>query len=434
MVAPQGWNFVPKDGYDVQVTGAKQNEEYVFFLTGFDVSGQVATAGLKTGPPNLYVSALAGAESPHSNVVITQSKTTADGSFTLSSLSPGEYLVAVSDSKVINGQEDVRSSAKITVSTSSFRMPQPLVLQGHVLRSSVTFAGKGIAKIRVLLYVSKGNTLTTSDIEKFGCSKVPEKSSYPISSELLSKVVQKPVCLTVTDSEGVFSFSRLAGGEYFLVAHHEASLTPELKSQRLVIEPPFLRAQMEHRDLLLEPGFSVTAFQLSGGRVHLSNVPVVGAKILLDGKISAESDKTGSYELMISKPGTYKMEVEFPKYQFPERTVELSPMTDRLPEFSPSAVQLCGQFLFSASSKTDQQFADGSRVIGTAVASLSADHNSAKFCTYLPPGKHSLRLTKLSEFVRFSPSNLVVDLSAGPPKDLLFTQFQAKVEGEIFCA
>ncbi|VDL85447.1 unnamed protein product, partial [Schistocephalus solidus] len=438
--APQGWNFVPKDGYDVEVTSAGQNEEYVFFLTGFDVSGQVATAGMKTGPPNLYVSVLARAESPQYNVVITQSKTTADGSFTLSSLPPGEYLVAVSDSKVISGPEDVRSSAKITVSTSSFRMPQPLVLQGHVLRSSVTFAGKGIAKILILLYVSKVNTLTKADLEKFGCSKVPERSSYPFSSELLSKITEKPVCQTLTDSEGVFSFSRLAGGEYFVVAHHEASLTPELKSQRLLIEPAFLRAQMEHRDLLLEPGFLVTAFHLSGGRVHLSNVPIVGAKILVDGKISAESDKAGSFELMISKPGKYKMEVELPQYQFPESVVELSPMTDRLPEFSPSAVQLCGLFLFGASSKINQQdlpvvqFADGSLVIENAVASLSADRNSAKFCTYLPPGKHSLRLTNFSDFVRFSPSNLVVDLSVGPPKDLLFTQFQAKVEGEVFCA
>ncbi|BHF68228.1 hypothetical protein SprV_0301126100 [Sparganum proliferum] len=441
LAAPQGWNFVPKDGYDIQITGTGQNEEYVFFLTGFDVSGQVATAGMKTGPPNLYVSVLAVTESPSpSSVVITQSKTTADGSFILSSLSPGEYLVTVSDSKRLSGPEDVRSSTKITVSTSSFRMPKPLVLQGHVLRSSVTFAGRGIARILVLLYISKANTLTKADLEKFGCSKVPGKSSYPVPKELLPKIVEKPVCQALTDSEGAFSFSRLAGGEYFVVAHHEASLTPELKSQRLLIEPPFLRAQMEHRDFLLEPGFQVTAFHLSGGRVQLSNIPIVGAKIIVDGMISAESDKTGFYELMISKPGKYKIEVTLPKYQFPESVVELTPMTDRLPNFSPSSVQLCGMFLFSSSSKINQQdlpvvqFADGSHVIESAVATLSADHGSAKFCTYLPPGKHSLRLTNFSDFVRFSPSSLLVDLSVGPPKDLLFTQFQAKVEGEIFCA
>lgn len=83
----------------------------------------------------------------------------------------------------------------------------------------------------------------------------------------------------MSDIKGSFSFTRLAGGEYFLVAYHDASVTPEFKS-RLTISPTFLPIQMEHVDLHMADGFQVTSFHLTGGRVQLaSKAPIAGAQV-----------------------------------------------------------------------------------------------------------------------------------------------------------
>lgn len=125
LFAPQGWNFLPAEGFEVDLNENVQNDQmnYVFDLTGFDVSGQVVTTGMTTGPPGLIVSIISD------GIVFSQSKTTANGSFTISSIPPGKYNVTVGDSTSDSGASNVRASSSITISTSSLKLVDPLVLQ-----------------------------------------------------------------------------------------------------------------------------------------------------------------------------------------------------------------------------------------------------------------------------------------------------------------
>lgn len=133
--APQGWNFLPKDGFDVDLSEgtAVEPNKYVFELTGFDVSGRVITTGMTTGPPGLYVSVMAEKN------IISQTTTAGDGSFSLQSVPPGDYVIVVSDTKAINGPEGSRANIPITVSTNSLQINQPIVLQVCCLNSRYKF-------------------------------------------------------------------------------------------------------------------------------------------------------------------------------------------------------------------------------------------------------------------------------------------------------
>lgn len=47
-------------------------------------------------------------------------------------------------------------------------------LQGHSLRSVITFNGQGVANIPILLFIPKSSKLTENDLNKFGCFKPPK--------------------------------------------------------------------------------------------------------------------------------------------------------------------------------------------------------------------------------------------------------------------
>ena len=120
--APQGWNFLPADGHTIDLNDEAQKDHMNFFfdLTGFDVSGQVVTVGMDTGPSDLIVTAT------RNGAVYSQTKTFDEGRFVLSSVPPGDYIIAVGDSTL---DSDAKVSKHITVSTNSLRLAEPLVLQ-----------------------------------------------------------------------------------------------------------------------------------------------------------------------------------------------------------------------------------------------------------------------------------------------------------------
>ena len=120
--APQGWNFLPADGHKVDLNDNSQKDHmnYFFDLSGFDVSGQVVTAGMNTGPSGLVISATLD------GTIYTQTKTFDEGHFALTSVPPGNYVIIVGDS---TSGSDAQVSKPITVSTNSLKLEEPLVLQ-----------------------------------------------------------------------------------------------------------------------------------------------------------------------------------------------------------------------------------------------------------------------------------------------------------------
>ncbi|VDM32928.1 unnamed protein product [Hydatigera taeniaeformis] len=431
--APQGWNFLPVNGYEIDLTDGTQNEQlnYIFDLTGFDISGQVVTTGMTTGPPNLVVSAIAN------DTIFSQSKTTANGSFTLLSVPPGKYVITVSDSIPEIGTDYARASSSITVSTSSLTLADPLVLQGHSLRSVITFDGRGIANIPVLLFIPKSSILTKSDLEKFGCFK-PSKPPINFIPEKLKDLLNPDLsCQVVSDADGVFMFSRLAGGEYILVAYHDPDLmkSTEIVSKQLNISPSFLSVTMEHVDRHLDSGFQVTSFRVGGGIVkQVSGIPIVNSEVFVNGDFVNRTNSNGEFELDFTAPGEYLLHVKAPRVKFDKVKLKLAPTTLTLPTFVPSEVEFCGIFLVATSLKPGSRIPLVEIVSGPSIeATISEDGKSAKFCLYLSPEKHILRLVESHNSIRFAPTSIIINLSSGPVEDAIFTQFQAILIGEVLC-
>ena len=56
----------------------------------------------------------------------------------------------------------------------------------------------------------------------------------------------------------------------------------EIQSKHIEISPDFMSVAMEHVDREIDPGFQVTSFRISGGRVRqLSGTPIPGAEVLI---------------------------------------------------------------------------------------------------------------------------------------------------------
>ncbi|KAL5960592.1 Nodal modulator 1 [Taenia solium] len=431
--APQGWNFLPANGFEIDLSDDVRNEQmnYVFDLTGFDVSGQVVTTGMTTGPPDLIVSVVSD------GTVFSQSKTTANGSFTLSSVPPGKYIVTVGDSTSDSETDNARASSSITISTSSVKLVDPLVLQGHSLRSVITFNGQGVANIPILLFIPKSSKLAETDLNKFGCFK-PSKPPINFVPVNLKDILNPDLaCQVISNADGAFVFSRLAGGEYFLVAYHDPDLmeSSEIKSKHLNISPTFLSVTMEHVDRQLDPGFQVTSFRVGGGCVKQpSGVPIANSEVFINGNPVTRTNSRGEFELDLTAPGEYLLYVKAPRVKFEKAKLKLTPTTKTLPTFVPSEVEFCGQFLMASSLKPGTRVPRVEIALGPTIeATVSEDAESAKFCLYLSPKKHTLRLVESYNSIRFTPASINIDLSSGPAEDAIFTQFKASLTGEVLC-
>ncbi|KAL5105438.1 Nodal modulator 2 [Taenia crassiceps] len=431
--APQGWNYLPANGFEVDLNDSMQNDQmnYIFDLTGFDVSGQVVTTGMTTGPPDLIVSVISD------GTIFSQSKTTANGSFTISSVPPGKYVVTVGDSTSGSGANNARASSSITISTSSLKLADPLVLQGHSLYSAVTFNGQGVANIPILLFIPKSSKLTESDLNKFGCFKPSKPPVNFIPANLKDLLNPDLACQVISNADGAFVFSRLAGGEYFLVAYHDPDLmkSSEIRSKHLNISPTFLSVTMEHVDRQLDPGFQVTSFRIGRGCVKQpSGVPIANAEVFVNGNPVTRTNVKGEFEFDLTASGEYLLHVKAPRVKFEEVKLKLTPTTGTLPNFVPNEVEFCGRFLMTSSLKPGTLVPRVEIVSGPSIeATISSDAESAEFCIYLSPKKHTLRLIESHNSILFSPTSINIDLSSGPVEDAIFTQFQAVLIGEVLC-
>ncbi|CDI96851.1 nodal modulator 1 [Echinococcus multilocularis] len=430
---PRGWNFLPANGYEIDLNGGIQNEQmnYVFDLTGFDVSGQVVTAGMTTGPPDLIVSVISN------GAIFSQAKTTANGSFTLPSVPPGKYIVTVGDSASDSETNDARASSSIIVSTSSLKLADPLVLQGHSLRSVVTFNDQGVANIPILLFIPKSSKLTENDFRKFGCFKPLKPHINFIPVDLKDIINPDLACQVISNVDGAFVFSRLAGGDYFLVAYHDPDLmkSSQMESKRLNISPTFLSVTMEHFDRQLDSGFRVTSFRVGGGYVRQSSgAPIANSEVFVNGDFVTRTNSEGNFELDLAAPSEYLLQVKAPRLKFKKVRLKLTPTTKTLPTFVPNAVEFCGRFLMTSSLKPGTRIPRVEIISGPSIeATVSEDAKSAKFCLYLSPGKHTLRLVESHNSIQFAPASINIDILSGPVEDAIFTQFQAVLTGEVLC-
>ncbi|VDQ15336.1 unnamed protein product [Trichobilharzia regenti] len=148
-----------------------------------------------------------------------------------------------------------------------------------------------------------------------------------------------------TDADGYFTFDRLPGGNYVLIAMY----SPKKLSTTFSFTPKFYPVTMEHTDVDLGPHtFTLQTFKLKSGRILWFNgTPIPSAKVTVTGQSqkSVLSDANGYYQLEDLVPGEYSFHVDVKNVLFETRSINLNPSLESLPELRPDKVSLCGSLI-----------------------------------------------------------------------------------------
>ncbi|CAH8669674.1 unnamed protein product [Schistosoma margrebowiei] len=440
LTTPKGWHIEPSDGYllDLEKDPGACFKDFDFSIVGFSIFGQVTTSGMKTGPPGLSVRLT----DPTSHKPMLHNFTQDQGHFIISPVTPGNYLLTVSNQDR-SDKDHTRASINITVQSDSINLPEPIILLGHFLRGRVTdFNQNPLVNAKVFLLCDKDKTLSKS-------STTLDKSVYSHIVEALGEMHYKFLTIqeSSTDSDGYFTFDRLPGGSYLLVPLY----TPKKSGVVFSFTPKFLPVAMEHTDVDLgHDTFTLQSFKLNPGRITWPNgVPISSAKITITTNTSQKSvltDGDGFYQLNHIIAGDYKFQVEVENAFFETFSINLNHLLESLPNLVPDKVSVCGN-LIPADTSSDLKLkvyivvrsVDNSSEINRVETNL--EDGIFKFCAFLNPERYSLHpdvslfgVNQHSDkILRFTPSEIMVDLTGSPVVNVTFSQFRAKLFGRINC-
>ncbi|TNN18251.1 Nodal modulator 2 isoform 1 [Schistosoma japonicum] len=439
LTTPKGWHIEPSDGYILDLLSDSNacSRDFDFNIVGFSVFGQVTTSGMQTGPSGLSVRLT----DPTSHKPILHNFTQNQGYFTISPVTPGSYLVTISNQDH-SDKDHTRASVSIKVQSDSISLSEPIILLGHFLRGRVVdFSQSPLVNARVFLFCNKTKTVIKSPTLSTSVSK------YVV--EILGEIHHKFVLTqeSLTDTDGYFTFDRLPGGDYLLVPLYM------LQNSSVVFSftPKFLPVIMEHTDVDLGSStFTLQSFTLNPGRIMWPNsAPIPSAKVTITGasQQSVVTDINGFYQLNNLFPGEYKFQVEVESAYFETSVMSLNYELESLPNLTADKVSVCGSLIPADMSsnlkfKVDvivRNIANDTQTIRTET---NLEGTVFRFCTFLIPGRYSLHpdVSLLGSHqqsdetaLRFSPSEIMIDLTGPPVNNVTFSQFRAKLFGRINC-
>ncbi|GBP38174.1 Nodal modulator 1 [Eumeta japonica] len=279
---PAGWSFEPSEVnliVDGSTDQCSTGQDINFAFNGFGITGKVITAGQKQGPSGVSVQLI------NEKGVTRNTVTSIGGDFHFTPVIPGKYTVKASHPRwaLDPSQAVVQVKEGNTVLSTGV-----LAVRGYDVRGSVTSYGSPVVNVHILLY-------SKEESPKFrveGCM-----------TALLQGVPDAPICYSVTDSSGEFSFGLVPAGEYRLMALANPPGQPKISYN---VKPEFVSFSVLHDSLFIRDTFEVTGFTVKGKVVTASSgPPMVGVRVLLDDKPVGNTDSQGYYTLTALKPGTY---------------------------------------------------------------------------------------------------------------------------------
>ncbi|CAH8872679.1 unnamed protein product [Trichobilharzia szidati] len=439
LTTPKGWHIEPSDGYllDLHKDPKACSKDFDFSVVGFSIFGQVTTSGMQTGPPGLTVRI----SELTSHKPIAQNSTQSQGYFMISPVSPGSYSLTISNQDQTE-KDHTRASIVVNVLSDSVTLSEPIVLLGHFLRGRVVdFDKKPIVSARVFLLCDKEKTTLNTSIN-------PDKLTSSLMVDMLGEAHHNFFLSqeSSTDADGYFTFDRLPGGNYALIAMY----SPKNLSTTFSFTPKFYPVTMEHTDVDLGPQtFTLQTFKLKSGRILWSNgAPIPSVQVTIIGQLqkSVLSDANGYYQLEDLVPGEYSFHVGFKDVLFETRSINLNPSLESLPELRPDKVAVCGSLITAETvlNFKPEVYVDVRSIENNSLVSrveVNWERGRFRFCTFLKPGLYSLHPdVSLSgtnrqsyDVLQYTPSEIKVDLTGFPVDNLTFSQFRAKLYGRLKC-
>ncbi|CAH0562230.1 unnamed protein product [Brassicogethes aeneus] len=403
---PRGWSFTPPK-IDLKVDGkndlCSQGRDINFEFKGFGIAGKVESLGMNLdnmGPSGVQVELISSTEKRVTN-------SDKSGHFSFTPVYPGTYTVSISHNK----WKILKKSIKVKVTEGNTELASgSLVVQGYDVKGKVFSNGDPMKNTVIVLLEKAG----TSSQYAEGCLK--DKLQGLESKE-------KQICHVKTNGNGEFVFPVLPNGKY--------SVVPYVGEKNIFFQPKSIEFNINHESLELKENFEVSGFSINGFVYKSENQkPIVNARVLLNNREVARTDKNGYYKLENIQANTYKLRAESDGFIFAEKTLNINPNLDKLPNIIPSSYRVCGKVL------SDEIQTIKFSKIGSSVIQTSTDQ-TGKFCEFLPSGKYEVEVNvnnaDQQKGLQFFPIKQTIVVSSEDIPEVVFSQLKATVSGTVRC-
>ncbi|XP_013589411.1 nodal modulator 1-like [Brassica napus] len=297
----KGWSWNPdKVPVVVDDSSCNNNEDINFRFTGFTLSGKVlgAVGGesctiKNVGPSDVNVELLSSDGDPIASIL-----TSLDGSYLFKNIIPGKYSIRASHPEL---QVEVRGSPEVELGFANGVVDDIFFVLGYDLKGSVVAQGNPILGVHIYLH--------SDDVSMVDCPQ----GFGDASGE------RKPLCHSVSDADGIFSFKSIPCGKYELIPHYKGENTV------FDVSPPVMPVSVEHQHVTVPKKFQVTGFSIGGRVVDSDSKGVEGVKILVDGSLRSVTDKEGYYKLDKVTSNRYTIDAVKEHYKFDKLTKFMVP-------------------------------------------------------------------------------------------------------------
>ncbi|XP_026738315.1 nodal modulator 3, partial [Trichoplusia ni] len=408
---PAGWSFEPSQ-VELTVDGTtdqcSSGQDINFAFNGFGITGQVITAGQKQGPSGISVQLV------NDKGEVRNTLTAVGGDFHFTPVIPGKYTIKASHPR----WKLEPAQAVVQVKEGNTALPfGVLAVKGYDVSGSISSFGSPIGGMYVLLY-------SKEESPKFrveGCK-----------TALLQGVPDAPICHSITDANGEFSFGLVPAGEYKLFA---LSTPPGQATVTYNVRPEFVPFTVRHDSLFIKNAFEVTGFTVVGTVVSSTGGPgMAGARVLLDGEPIGNTDATGKFTLPNLQPATYTLGFQHEQCEFDDSQLVVS-ATGLLA--APVAVaarwRVCGGVTPGARRAV---LLEAAGAAGAAPRRAPAGP-AGRWCVFLPPGLYTARVhvtdQEQRDGLQYYPLSQKVSVGHSEVSGVTFSQLKGTLSGSVRC-
>jgi hypothetical protein len=412
---PPGWTFEPQTvelSIDGKTDRCSLGEDINFVFTGFGVVGKVVSRGQSSGPEGVsLVLKKADAEEQ----LIQQTVTTAGGKFVFQKVLPGDYVIEASRQPWLF---DV-SRISVRVDRETGNAGSALTVSGYDVQGRVFSDQEPVNGVHFVLFTRRDLPVPVV----VGCDSSIPKDMPTLDGHTF-------ICHITSDTDGLFRFPSVPTGQYILVPFYKGEYI------KFDVVPNQLSLTVGHTSVVVQEPFHVAGFSVSGRvRTGPQGRGVVGANVIIDGRLQAVTSEGGLYHLDSMKSGTYHVSVEAERMSFEVTNVKVTPNTPQLPDIVASRFDVCGQIEM-------EPLVVQSRVVNVVGPSAELTQKTVvlpdgTFCMPCKPGTYQLSV-ELSESdvkagLKLLPISKEVTVVDEPVDGIKFTQYRATISGLIHC-
>ncbi|KAF0985092.1 hypothetical protein FDP41_000131 [Naegleria fowleri] len=319
---------------NLKTLASKKNLD--FYIVGYRITATGAIKVQQLDSELLLDGAPAGIQVTlkKGNQVERKSITKQDGSLSFDQVLPGNYELVASHPELIFASP----STSLTVNKDgSIQMGKPIIIGGFkavgkvVLSSSIEGSESDLPIAGVTVYLKKPAQAVDNREISLPCTKPSEPA--------------KGICVTTTDSNGVFEFKGLpvlVNGDYVVSAEYK----------KFNIDPSEIRFKLSTpNNVVIKRSFRVTGFSVRGQVLDAKDKPLAKAKLIITNKKTQKrkektTDNEGFFTLDdLNGNEVLDIQTEYIGFTFPKVTVSPLPSKAQIDNIKPTHVQLCGNLI-----------------------------------------------------------------------------------------